>query len=195
MSGTTYTAKPTTIDGSWCDATGDPQVDVSGYQSPSRRGQNLSGFTPSRDHRAADALAQSKRDREQRQQRRRAAVEANKAETRERVAQRGARGRGGGQVVTARPDPAEAAQEKADEIARRSLTELQPGQHGAYFERRTYRPWYAPWKKVTRWQQISAWQHTTPPTTGEIATVGDVSELPGRVRTIGKVGPTGAVEW
>jgi hypothetical protein len=178
------------IDGYWCDATGDPQVDVSGYQSPSRRGQNLTGFTPSRDHRAADALAQSKRDREQRQQRRRAAVEANKRETRER----GARGRGGGQV-TARPVPAEPVQAKRDEIVRRSMTELQEGQHGAFFERRTYRPWYAPWLKKTRWQQISAWMATTPPRSGtEIVTVGSLDELR-RVRTIGKVGPTGAVEW
>ena len=29
----------------------------------------------------------------------------------------------------------------------------------------------------------------------EVATVGDVFELPGKVRTIGKVSPTGAVEY
>ena len=83
-----------------------------------------------------------------------------------------------------------------DEIARRSLTELQPGQKGAYFEHRPARLWYWPFKKVMRWQQISAWQHTTPPRSGvNVVTVGDVSELPGRVHTIGRVSPTGAVEW
>jgi hypothetical protein len=42
----------------------------------------------------------------------------------------------------------------------------------------------------------SAWQSTTPPTSGtEVVTVGDVSELPGKVRTIGKVSDTGAVEY
>ena len=47
-----------------------------------------------------------------------------------------------------------------------------------------------------RWQQISAWQNTTPPTYGtEVVTVGDFSELPGTVRTIGKVSDTGAVEY
>ena len=47
-----------------------------------------------------------------------------------------------------------------------------------------------------RWQQISAWQNTTPPTYGtEVVTVGDFSELPGKVRTIGKVSDTGAVEY
>jgi hypothetical protein len=92
--------------------------------------------------------------------------------------------------------PVKPVQDSAAEIARRSLTELQPGQHGAYFEKRTYRPWYAPWKKVTRWQQVSAWQNTTPPTSGtEVVTVGDVSELPAKVRTIGKVSDTGAVEY
>jgi hypothetical protein len=52
-------------------ATGDPQLDRGvGYQSPRRTG-NLTGYHPSGDHRAADALAQSKRDREQRRQKRR----------------------------------------------------------------------------------------------------------------------------
>jgi len=92
--------------------------------------------------------------------------------------------------------PVPVTQAEAEEIARRSLTESQPGQRGAYFEHRLIRRWYWPWKKVWRWQQISAWQHTTPPRSGvNVVTVGDVSELPGRVHTIGRVSPTGAVEW
>jgi hypothetical protein len=178
--------------------TGNPALDVDGYQSPGRRGQNLTGFSPHPDNRVTEALAQSKRDREARAQRRRAAVEADRT-------QRGARGRVGG---PARPavgkrnladgkHSAEAAQDRADEIARRSLTELQPGQHGAFFEKRLVRRWYWPWRKVTRWQQISAWMHTTPPTSGtEVVTVGSVDELPGQVHTIGTVDPqTGAVEY
>jgi hypothetical protein len=34
-----------------------------------------------------------------------------------------------------------------------------------------------------------------PPAGAEVVTVGDVGELPGRVHTIGMVGPTGAVKW
>jgi hypothetical protein len=53
-----------------CGCTGNPALDIDGYSSPRRTG-NLTGFTASRDHRAADALARSKRDREQRRQQRR----------------------------------------------------------------------------------------------------------------------------
>jgi hypothetical protein len=210
--------EPVDLDGGWCDVTGNPALDVDGYQSPRRTG-NLTGFKSSQ----IDWLAQAKADRAKREARREAdrqadrlaeklaaqlkAVEQNKAETRARVAQRRqspsptvraqrvSRGRET-TPATSPPVPVKPVQDSAAEIARRSLTELQPGQHGAYFEKRTYRPWYAPWKKVTRWQQISAWQNTTPPTSGtEVVTVGDVSELPGKVQTIGKVGPTGAVEY
>ncbi|HWX98630.1 MAG TPA: hypothetical protein VNY55_01760 [Mycobacterium sp.] len=66
-----------------CEMTGDPQLDVYGYQSPKRRGGT--GFTAS-PHR--DWLAQAKADRAQREQRRREAVEANLAETRRRLAER-----------------------------------------------------------------------------------------------------------
>jgi hypothetical protein len=66
-----------------CEATGDPQLDVYGYQSPKQRGGT--GFTAS-PHR--DWLAQAKADRAQREQRRREAVEANLAETRRRLAER-----------------------------------------------------------------------------------------------------------
>ena len=200
------------------DITGDPALDVDGYSSPRRAG-NLTGFKSSQ----IDWMAQAKADRAKREARREAdrqvdrlaeklaaqlkAVEQNKAETRARVAQRrqspsptvtAQRVSRGREITpaTSPPVPVEPVQDSAAEIARRSLTELQPGQHGAYFEKRTYRPWYAPWKKVTRWQQISAWQNTTPPTSGtEVVTVGDVSGLPGKVRTIGKVSDTGAVEY
>jgi hypothetical protein len=65
------------------DVTGDPQLDIFGYQSPTRRGQNLTGFTSS----AGDYLARSREGRAERGQRRRAAVAQNLVETR-RVAQR-----------------------------------------------------------------------------------------------------------
>jgi hypothetical protein len=67
------------LDGGWCDATGNPAEDIAGYESPSRRGQNLSGFTSS----GGDWLARSREGRQQRRARR-AAVEANLAETRQR---------------------------------------------------------------------------------------------------------------
>jgi hypothetical protein len=71
------------------DITGDPQLDQFGYQSPRRN------FTPAREG-GRDWLAQAKRDRAERQQRRQAAVEQNLAETRRRVAER----RGQPQPVT-----------------------------------------------------------------------------------------------
>jgi hypothetical protein len=211
--------EPSDLDGSWCDVTGNPALDVDGYQSPRRTG-NLTGFTSSQ----IDWLAQAKADRAKREARREAdrqqdrlaeklaaqlkAVEQNKAETRERVAQR--RQSPPGPTVKAQrvsssrettpatspPAPGKPVQATRDEIVRRSLTELQPGQHGAYFERRIVRPWYAPWKKVVRWQQVGAWQNTTPPRSGtEVVSVGSLDELEGKVRTIGKVSPSGAVEY
>jgi hypothetical protein len=98
---------------------------------------------------------------------------------------------------SAPPRAVPVTQAEAEEIARRSLTELQPGQRGAYFERRTKRVWWAPWRRKQVWQQISAWQNTTPPRGAgvDVVTVGDVSELPGKVHTIGTVSQTGAVEW
>jgi hypothetical protein len=64
------------------EATGDPQLDQFGYQSPKQRGGT--GFTSTDGERLARVRAQ----RAEREQRRRAAVEQNKAETRQRVAQR-----------------------------------------------------------------------------------------------------------
>ena len=200
--------------GGWADMTGNPALDVDGYSSPSRKGQNLTGYTPNQ----IDWMAASRADRERRAARRaqraaksdsrptraerRAAAEQADEEWR---AKRAARWEAEGRLTPRNESSGERVEQKSqpvqtpsdcDEIARRSLTELQPGQKGAYFEKRTYRPWYAPWKKVTRWQQISAWQNTTPPTSGtEVVTVGDVSGLPGKVRTIGKVSDTGAVEY
>jgi hypothetical protein len=200
-----------------CDATGNPALDIDGYSSPRRTG-NLTGFNPGP---KIDWLAQAKADRAKREAKREAdrqadrlaeklaaqlkAVEQNKAETRARVEQRRqspsprVRAQRGGRETTpatSPPVPVKPVQDSADAIARRSLTELQPGQHGAFFERRIVRCWWAPWKKRVTWQQISSWQNTTPPTSGtEVVTVSDVSELPGKVRTIGKVSPTGAVEY
>ena len=199
------------------DVTGDPALDIDGYSSP--RNPNPMGLRPNR----IDWMGQAKADRARREAKREAdrqtdrlaekiaaqlkAVEQNKAATRQRVAQRRqsprpteraqrvSRGRETTPVISP-PVPVKPVQDSADAIARRSLTELQPGQHGAFFERRIVRCWWAPRKKRVTWQQISSWQNTTPPTSGtEVVTVSDVSELPGKVRTIGKVSPTGAVEY
>jgi hypothetical protein len=205
------------FDGGWCEATGDPALDQMGYQSPRRTG-NLTGFKSSQ----IDWLAQAKADRAKREARREAdrqtdrlaeklaaqlkAVEQNKAETRQRVEQRkevGRRQQSSPTPAPARPKttgsdhPAQGPNHPArEEIMRRSLTELQPGQHGAYFERRVVRRWWAPWTKRVVWQQVSAWANTTPPRSGtEVVTVGSLDELSGKVHTIGTVGPGGTVEW
>ena len=70
------------VDLDGCEATGDPQLDQFGYQSPKRRGGT--GFRST----DGDRLAKRRADRAQREQRRREAVAQNKAETRQRVAQR-----------------------------------------------------------------------------------------------------------
>jgi hypothetical protein len=71
----------------------------------------------------------------------------------------------------------------------------QPGQHGAYFEVRTVRHWWAPWHKRKVWQQISTWHVGQPPAGARVVTVADVAQLPGQVHTIGRVSGTGAVEY
>jgi len=73
--------EPVDIDG-YGEATGDPQLDVFGYQSPRQRGG--SGFRST----DGERLARSRQDRAEREQRRRAAVEQNRAETKQRVAAR-----------------------------------------------------------------------------------------------------------
>jgi hypothetical protein len=70
-----------------------------------------------------------------------------------------------------------------------------PGQHGAYFEVRTTRVWWAPWRRKRVWQQISTWHPGPPPAAATVVTVPDVAALPGRVHTIGRVSGTGAVEY
>ena len=50
--------EPVDLDGGWCDVTGNPALDVDGYQSPRRTG-NLTRFKSSQ----IDWLAQAKADR------------------------------------------------------------------------------------------------------------------------------------
>ncbi|MGO9692952.1 MAG: hypothetical protein ACLPYO_03860 [Mycobacterium sp.] len=64
------------VDLDGCDVTGDPALDQFGYNSPSRRGQNLTGFTSS----GGDYLAASREGRARRQ--------AKRAAWRQRLAQR-----------------------------------------------------------------------------------------------------------
>jgi len=72
----------------------------------------------------------------------------------------------------------------------------QPGQYGAYFEVRTVRVWWAPWRRRRIWQQVSAWTPGLPPASGvEVITVSDPSDVDGKVRTIGTVTPGGAVVY
>ena len=65
----------------------------------------------------------------------------------------------------------------------------------AYFEVRTKRLWWAPWRKRKVWTQVSSWHMNGPPAGAEIVTVDDVAALPGRVHTIGRVSGTGGVEY
>ncbi|MGA7055361.1 MAG: hypothetical protein WBZ37_29690 [Mycobacterium sp.] len=166
------------------DVTGDPQLDQFGYQSPRRPGPRP-GFTslPERDW-----LAQAKRDRQQRERRRdRQQRHREEARRRQEVppshpAQR--------PRPTAQPLPQSAPVEPEPE----SKVPL-PGQHGAYFEVRTVRRWWAPWRKRKVWQQVSTWHVGQPPTGARVVTVADVAQLPGQVHTIGRVSGTGAVEY
>lgn len=54
---------------------------------------------------------------------------------------------------------------------------------------------WVPWRKRYVWQQISTWQMGQPPAGAEVVTVTNVAQLPGRVRAIGRVSGTGAVEY
>ena len=200
------------LDGYWADVTGDPALDRTGYQSPRRTG-NLTGFTPHKVNQ--DWLAQSKKDREQRAAKRQGARrEATQPAvgSEEWRARRAARWEALGWLTPAngscgeerheqnssvQTQPVQTPQQQRDEIAAKSLTELQPGQHGCFMEHREARCWWAPWRKRMVWRQVSAWMSTTPPKSGvNVITVGDISELPGKVHTIGDVDPqTGAVEY
>ena len=161
------------------DVTGDPQLDVYGYQSPRRT------FHPARPANV-DWLAQSKRDRAEREQRRRA---VQRQRSQEAPAQRrdSASHEGRGWSEPAQPAPVA--------VTTQPVPGPQPGQHGAYFERRTVRRWWAPWTKRTTWQQLSAWQMSPPPAGAPVVTVPSVAALDGRVRTIGTAGPNGTVVY
>ena len=88
-----------------CEATGDPQLDVYGYQSPRRRGQNLTGFTSTRRRLVLARADEMRAQRQAKREQRRAAVETNKAATRERVEQR------------RQPDPGPGSPQPAPHIA------------------------------------------------------------------------------
>jgi len=142
------------------DVTGDPQF---GYQSPRR-----SFRTPPPER---DWLAQAKRDRQQREARRDRQGQEEKARcqresppSRQIVAWPGMNYRPGigptGPV--AQTAPVEPAPESKGPL---------PGQHGAYFEIRTVRRWWAPWRKRKVWQQISTWHVGQPPRVGDSAAI------------------------
>jgi hypothetical protein len=189
--------EPVDLDGGWCDVTGNPALDVDGYQSPRDR-RNLTGFTAHPPNQ--DWLVKNRADRAARAAKRAADAAARReAKRNESSGERQSKQSPPTppvQTTPAQVQPVQAPASDHDEILRRSLTELQPGQHGAYFERREVRCWYAPWKKRYVWQQTSAWMNTTPPTSGtEVVSVGSLDELNGRVHTIGTVGENGTVVY
>jgi hypothetical protein len=178
------------LDGGWCDATGNPAEDIAGYESPSRRGQNLSGFTSSGGDwlaRADEMRAQRQARREAQRQRQRQRKAARRPEPEQRSAHAGVSPWASTTPARSQPVPVQPA--VADP------PQSQPGQHGAYFEVRTTRVWWAPWRRRQHWQQVSAWTHGQPPAGATVVTVPDVAALPGRVHTIGRVSGTGAVEY
>jgi hypothetical protein len=80
-----WDCEPVDLDGDY--ATGDPQIDQLGYNSPLRRGENLTGFTDNGGELRARLRAQSERDRAAREQRRRE-LAANIEAARQRAAER-----------------------------------------------------------------------------------------------------------
>jgi hypothetical protein len=178
------------VDLDGCEATGDPRLDILGYESPKRRGQNLSGFTAS----GGDWCSRADEMRAEARQRR-AAVQANLDATRQRREQRRQKRHEApnfrDNVTEVRPRP----MPQPVPVEPNIVADRPPGQHGAYFERRLTRRWWAPWKKRTTWTQISTWQHGQPPAGVEVVTVAGVAQLPGQVHTIGRVSGTGAIEY
>jgi hypothetical protein len=176
-----------------CEATGDPQLDQLGYQSPKQRGGT--GFRSTDGDRLARRRAQRERDAAKRDEIRR----RNALPRESRPAQPPARPAHGivpfGPGSGYRPGLGPVRQPAVMPPPAPAPAVPQPGQHGAYFERRVVRRWWAPWRKRYVWQQISAWHHGQPPAGTEVVTVADVAQLPGRVHTIGRVGETGAVEY
>jgi hypothetical protein len=178
------------VDLDGCEATGEPQLDIFGYQSPKRRGQNLSGFTSSGGDwfkRSDEMRAQRQARREAQRQRQREREAARRPEPEQRPAH--ASVSPWASTTPARPQSVPVQPTVADP------PQSQPGQHGAYFEVRTTRVWWAPWRRRQHWQQVSAWTHGQPPAGATVVTVPDVATLPGRVHTIGRLGQTGAVEY
>lgn len=164
------------------DVTGDPQLDQLGYRSPRRDFRRKPTFP-------RDWQAQAQRDRAERQGRRLAAVEANRADTRRRNAERR------GKPVSS-PADTRATEEIAlspQHGATEEITLPTQPQYGAYFEVRTVRRWWAPWTTRKVWQQVGPWVVGEPPKGADVVTVPSVEALPGRVTTIGTVGETGAV--
>ena len=170
------------LGGGWADVTGNPAEDVTGYQTPTRRIRPLTGYVPSSPGR--DWLAQSKLDRQQREAKREALLRREPAGPRPVRAQTVSPEEQGWSEPS-RPVPPPTGQP----------TGLLSGQHGAYFERRVKRCWWAPWKKRQTWQQISAWQASQPPRGVEVVTVADVTQLPGKVHTIDRGDLSGALEY
>lgn len=180
------------------EATGDPQLDVYGYQSPKQRGGT--GFTSSQPDR--DWLGQSRRDYAERQRKRDRQRQREEAHRRREASPSQSVApivRGGCyprvmQQVTPPPTGGIEGWPVAPPVTPPPNGPL-PGQHGAYFEVRTKRVWWAPWRKKRVWQQISAWHMGLPPAGTTVVTVSDVAALPGTVHTIGAVGESGAVEY
>jgi hypothetical protein len=171
------------------DVTGDPQLDQQCYQSP-RRDMGPPPAEPFdwlAQHEANQAQIEADNARRQAErERRRAAVRDNLDETRRRIAER----HGGPAMLP--PQPASMLPPQPASM----LQPVQPvSQHGAYFEVRSVRVWWAPWRKRQVWTQVSAWRVGGPPKGVDVVTVPDVSVLPGTVTTIGTVSETGAVEW
>jgi hypothetical protein len=149
------------------DVTGDPVLDQDFYQSPRR--QSAAPWRPQRN----PTLEKAARERAERRARRQATRLAPTSPVRP-------------------AKPVEPVQPPARPVPVAAQT---APQHGAWFEVRTRRVWYAPWRTRKVWTQVGPWVVGDPPRTGEVVTVHDVSALPGRVTTLGTVGPTGAVVY
>jgi hypothetical protein len=179
------------------DVTGDPQLDQFGYQSP-RNVPRTWAHPPASER---DWLAQSRRDRAERQ-RKRDQQQRQREEARRR--RESPPSQPVAKPVVAWPPEMDyrpgMGPQRPGPLTPPAPVEQQSrgpllGQHGAYFEVRTKRVWYSPWRKRKVWQQISAWHMGLPPAGTTVVTVPDVAALPGQVHTIGRVSGTGAVEY
>jgi hypothetical protein len=137
------------------DVTGDPQLDQFCYQSPRRE------FTPPPSQ-SFDYLAQYRRDQEQRDQRREEARRRRESPPSQSVApivRGGCYPQAMGQVMRP-PRGGNEGWPVAPPVTPSPSGPL-PGQHGAYFEVRTKRVWWAPWRKKRMWQQDQRLAHGT----------------------------------